>query len=250
MGTMQFDIFSSANCSNGTLIDTVWPQGDQLFTRISREQEPRMYHTKSVRVRSMRGKTEGAMPASWNETAILCHDEKMPCVKSNKTRYNAPALPKRSDKQGWMAQYGTTDCSAARLTDGLPEDAGLPNIPRGYGITSLIPQLDKGYCTAWYPMFNQSEGPGIGINFGIGSEKTSELHIFKFNDKCASDMKSVLDPDLCCGAKNGGLLGIIYENGTTDFGAENNSGIKDGMCTSLGPGSDQTIWQMRFFKAI
>ena len=131
MGTMQFDIFSSANCSNETLIETVWPHGDTMFTRITKEQEPRMYHMKSVRVRTMKDEPDGAMPASWNETAILCHDEKLPCVKRNETTRGSHIAHKRHgmsgwtahkrkhkrhDTSSWIAQYGTTDCSKKPVT--------------------------------------------------------------------------------------------------------------------------------------
>lgn len=62
-----------------------------------------MYEMKSVRVRAMKGRTEGAMPASWNGTAIYCHDEKMPCVKRNETKHGSHMAHKRHGLSSWTA---------------------------------------------------------------------------------------------------------------------------------------------------
>ena len=207
---------------------------------------------KSVRIRTKKGETEEATSASWNQTAIYCHDEKMPCVRRNETSNNAPHLPKRDDTDGQMGQYRTTDCSSTLITDmdfyqhhGFP-----PDLPIGYAIISSAPYLYEGECNAWFPVYNQSEGPSVGISFGTGLQQTQALQIFKSNVQCASDLDTGFGLESCCDAEFGGLLGTIYKNGTADFGADYNLGPKNGACMRLGPGFDQTLWQMRFYKAI
>ncbi|MDI1492552.1 MAG: hypothetical protein OHK93_003766 [Ramalina farinacea] len=236
MGTMQFDIFSSANCSNGTLIQTVWPTGDTIFTRITKEQEPRMYLMKSVRVRTMGGEKGGAMPTSWNETAILCHDEKLPCVKRDETTRGSHIAHKRHGMSGWMAhkrqhkqrdsssriaQYSTTDCSKKPITHYHSIDDEF-----------LTAKPHQGLCSAYQPILNQTEGPSLGINFGSASDKIDELQIFIDNGKCDFDQGSygIAVPESCCDALFGGLLGTIYRNGTSDFGADINLGKNNEAC--------------------
>lgn len=131
----------------------------------------------------------------------------------------------------------------------IPQDGAVPDLPSGYPFPPFVMGLHKVDCQPWYPRLNQTQGPSLGITFGTGSEKINRLQIFKSNDICVSDWNENKNTASCCEAKNGGLLGTIHENGKGDFGADYDLGPEGGACVRLGPGFDQTLWQMRYYKA-
>ena len=165
-----------------------------------------------------------------------------------------PSLLSRGfDDSGQLGQFVSKDCSGKIFSD---ESKWLA--PSGHESAFLFnhtidvdPWLQKGTCTAWYPVLDQYDGPSVGVNFGSNAFHIKQVQFFKLTPKCAAaeaNNHGDNPPAICCHKDEGGLLGVLNANGTdSDFGAVKDMGFKGSMCAQIGPGHNQTLWQMRYF---
>lgn len=165
-----------------------------------------------------------------------------------------PSLLSRSfDEGGQLGQFVSKDCSGKIFSD-----ASKWLAPSGHEAAAVFNHtidvnayLEKGTCTAWYPVLDQYSGPSVGVNFGANAFHIKQVQFFGLTPECAAaeaNNDGDYPPAVCCHKDAGGLLGVMNANGTdSDFGAVKDMGFKGSMCAQIGPGHNQTLWQMRYF---
>ena len=155
---------------------------------------------------------------------------------------------------GQLGQFASPDCSG-KITSDTKKWVRADGHPAtvAHHILGFNPGLIKGQCVPWYPVLDQQNGPSVGLNFGSNFRHIDQVQIFKSTHECAIAEEAV-DPDawgppeVCCHKDAGGLLGVINANGTdSDFGATKDMGFKGSMCAQIGPGHNQTLWEMKYF---
>ena len=168
--------------------------------------------------------------------------------------FRPSSLSKRLEQDATIGQYYSADCSGKAADD---NDFKGPNgnvITLANRLLEAKSQLTKGSCTAWYPYLDQQHGQSVGVDFNTDKyDRIEQVQVFKETDAClaAEALQDGEGPrDICCHEAAGGLLGVINKNGTGgDFGAVKDMGFKGNTCVQLGPGHDQTLWEMRYIIA-
>ena len=165
---------------------------------------------------------------------------------SKRIDYGGP----RSGTLGWIGQFSTPDCSTFPVVKAKewqgPACQNEHVDPDTYCIAGARPKLYPGSCIPWYPVLTAEKGPSLGVTFGAGENKLDQIRFFKSAARCVEN-----GPLACCNERLGTLLGVMYQNGTADFGASYNVGLKHGMCAKIGsqPDANQTIWETRYVMA-
>ena len=165
----------------------------------------------------------------------------------------APLSRRVGEQEGTIGQYYSADCSG-KMAD-RKDFQGPDGIDANVVDVAIDPKpwLDRGSCTAWYPYLDQKRGPSVGLDFNTDrDDRIKQVQFFKPSDRCAAaEAKDSGSLDVCCHIDGGGLLGVINANGTgSDFGAAKDMGGKGKTCVQLGPGHDQTLWQMRYYISL
>ena len=257
---VQFDVFRDANCSQSSLLETLWQEGSHL-TKIKNmyDLRSRLLSMKSVRVRY--GMTDAKLGdptsvAGWNNTAVICPDEgTFLCYSRDGTpdgstikrdlAHFAPGYPPM------VGQFTSDDCSGP-----MSEDNDTAQPVNGRVIQAAPNIIRGGDCIAWYPILDEQHGPSVGIQFGQ-EERVQQVDFFKSNPRCEADEKtSSLEGDIaassCCDKSAGGFLGTMAAGLTpSDFGVKRNVTLEGNwtICAQIGEGKNPALWETRYFNA-
>ncbi|MDI1492550.1 MAG: hypothetical protein OHK93_003764 [Ramalina farinacea] len=157
------------------------------------------------------------------------------------------------DELGQLGQFASPGCSG-KITSDTKKWVRADGHPATVAqhVIRPNPGLIKGACFPWYPVLDQQNGPSVGINFGSNFRHIDQVQFFKSTRGCAIAEAAAPDawypPEICCHKDQGGLLGMINANGTdSDFGATKDMGFKGSMCAQIGPGHNQSLWEMKYF---
>ena len=166
---------------------------------------------------------------------------------------------KYDDTAGWIGQFSSNDCSGSPVTGSEFKQTSFGNGPVEYLIAGARPAIIPNGCIPWYPLLTETEGPSVGVTFGVGANKTTAIKFFRQEGNCISDAdtdtQEAQNPS-CCDEAQGGYLGTMFEavnsaHVVSDFGSSK-FGMKEGKCAKIGlqPNANQTLWQMRYFMGI